>query len=231
MHIKQPGFTLVELMIAIALMALISLLLFASFSVGIKTWDAVERQTNKMAEQRLVWRFFKKSLNEVIDIKVRREQRNISLFSGTKEAIEFVSPIAKRAGIGGLSIIRIGLVRQGGQQLLVVNRWLYHPEVIAGEVTERRWKPLSEDDRLKYKTGLKEATYGEHLLAKNIEELEFEYLFKKEEEWELEWTRKTFPLLVKIKIKKNGDWWEELIIQLPYSLKSRNPFSLAGGQN
>ncbi len=220
MKIKK-GFTLIELIIAMALMSLISLLLFASFDVGIKSWNAVEKQADKMAEQRLVWRFLTQSLSAVEPIKIRYNQRQHLLFSGTHNAIEFVAPVAKKAGIGGLSIVRIGLI----QNKLVVNRWLYHPEIIEGKGSERQWSLLKEDPQVMYQAGVKGAEYGEHILATEIDTLEFEYLFKKEE-WQTEWDKNYLPLLVKIKIKKQEEEWETLFIRLPFSSASRNPFSL-----
>ena len=232
MKTKQQGFTLVELIIAIVLMSMMSLILLSSFNQGIRTWEAVELQSRKMAEKRLVWRFLNQTINEAVMITETIDFKRKSMFSGTDNSFEFVAPVAKRAGIGGLSIIHIGLADVEDKKDLVINRWLYHPEVIKGKVTERRWRSLQFSNRLEYHDDIKGSDYGEHLLAENIETLQIEYLSaKKDADWQTEWTKKKPPILIKIKIKKNDQWWEDFVFKISGNSAVQDIFGGSGGFN
>ena len=194
--IGQRGFTLVELLIAIALTGLILTILFAGLRVGSKSWDAVEKHSVENSELRLVRGFIQRNLRQLRGISHRFEDGEQLLFGGTAEGIEFATPMGGYLGQGGLYVVRLEYrdSRDGGQ--LVLTRWLYHPEVLEGAAGIPEWRPLSEGPSnfaglnadQDQGQDLRDA-YSQQVLLEPVEELGFAYYGSPEGETEPDWYR------------------------------------------
>ena len=102
---RQRGFTLVELLIAIALTGLILVILFSGFRIASRSWDAVELRSARNAELRLVRGFIQRSLRQLRGVSYDSPDGSRQLFSGERQAVEFVTPMTGYLGLGGLYIL------------------------------------------------------------------------------------------------------------------------------
>ncbi len=222
---RQGGFTLMELLIAISLIGLMLVLLFGGLRLGAKSWDAAELHATESGDQRLIWTFLQRSLNQMKAVYLPGEEdgRHVA-FSGTGDALEFVGSMPERIGPGGAYVLRIEAPRHYRSRNLVLRRWLYHPEVLEGLEAVPPWTPLYE--RVGEARPLADdeewngALYGEHLLVEGIKELEVDYYGtvegRSEPEWHDEWNEtSSVPLLVRLRVYRDQGDWPPLLAALP----------------
>ncbi len=221
----QGGFTLVELLIAMSLIALMLVLLFSGLRLGAKSWDAAELRAAESGDQRLIWTFLQRSLKEMKPVYLPGEQDEKHVaFSGTGDALEFVGAMPERIGPGGAYILRIEAPRAGRNRHLVLRRWLYHPEVLEGLDAVPPWTPLyervGEAEPLSEDEAWNGALYGEHLLVEGVDKLAIEYYGtvegRADPEWHDEWEEAAaMPLLVRLRVYREQGDWPPLLAPLP----------------
>jgi general secretion pathway protein J len=85
------GFTLVELLIAFVLVALISILLFSGLRLGIRSWEGVETSAEFNSELRLARDFLVRVLSQARPITLTLDAEPYLLFTGDVQNLEFVS--------------------------------------------------------------------------------------------------------------------------------------------
>jgi general secretion pathway protein J len=136
------GFTLIELIIALALVALITVLLFSGLRLGSRSWDGVDRVAERNAELRSARGFLNGALMQARDLVVRFADEDRQVFAGNASSLEFVAPLSEHVGVPGLYVLRLALEGRGKDSRLVLTRWLLHPDVLAGNAETPEWKPL-----------------------------------------------------------------------------------------
>jgi general secretion pathway protein J len=136
------GFTLIELIIALALVALITVLLFSGLRLGSRAWDGVDRVAERNAELRSARGFLNGALMQARDLVVRFADEDRQVFAGNATSLEFVAPLSEHVGVPGLYVLRLGLEGRDEDSRLVLTRWLLHPDVLAGNAEAPEWKPL-----------------------------------------------------------------------------------------
>ncbi len=216
--IRNGGFTLLELLIALSLIALIMLLLFGGLRLGTRVWDGVEQRVRHTEDQRLARGFIRRSLLQARQVVWPFERRSYALFFGDKEQVDFVSPLSGYVGRGGLYIMRLSLVPRQGAKDLVLQRWLLHPEVLEGEGEVPAWKPMEHDGFIKVPFDAPMGAYGSNLLLTGVREMELAYFGiprgKREPEWLDEWNEQgVIPMMIRLRIEGYEEW-PELIIPL-----------------
>ncbi len=140
--VHPNGFTLIELVIALALVALITVLLFSGLRLGSRAWDGVDRVAERNAELRSARGFLDRSLSQTRDLVLRFDAQDHQVFAGDATSLEFVAPLSEHVGIPGLYVLRLGLEGQGEDVRLVLTRWLLHPDVLIGNAEAPEWRPL-----------------------------------------------------------------------------------------
>jgi general secretion pathway protein J len=177
---RALGFTLIELIIALALIALITLLLFSGLRLGARAWDGVDALAERHAELRSARTFLDQALRQSRDLTLSLEDQDHQVFAGNGESLEFAAPLSEYVGVPGLYILRLGLDGRGKNRRLVLTRWLLHPDVLLGEGGTPEWRPLdpaspgifgapAEDKDLA--TG----AFGQTVLLDGVEDFELAY--------------------------------------------------------
>ena len=135
-----------ELLIALTLVGLMMVLIFGGLRLGARSWDAAESRATESGDQRLIWTFLQRSLTEMKGVYLPGGEIDEHVaFSGGRNGLEFVGTLPKRLGPGGAYVLRIEAPKSGRYRDLVLRRWLYHPEVLAGLETVPPWTPLYEE--------------------------------------------------------------------------------------
>lgn len=221
----QHGFTLLELLIALALIGMMVLLLFGALRFSSKAWDLSEKRLERDTTIGMVWQYlgdrFSRARN--LHAHVKSEGKSYFFFQGAEQALEFVSPMPARLGSGGLYILRLQRVRRDRRDQLILRRWLYHPEVLAGEAGLPQWRPVraaSPFQGEKEKPELR-AWYSESVLVDEMKKLKFAYYGLQEAgddhaDWSDTWEdRKTLPLLVRMQLADAQGEWPQMTFELP----------------
>ncbi len=222
---RPHGFTLVELLIALAMIGLITLLLFSGLRLGSRAWEAVEKVSGQTDELRLAHGFLARALSQARNLNVMVQAESVMVFGGSDTALEFAAPLSEHVGLSGLYVLRLTLERRGAGQTLVLNRWLLHPEVLAGGDDFPPWEPLEKDGGKAlddYPSDLDRAggAFGRTLLLAEVDAFGVAYYGTLDGEtepgWHNEWlAQSTLPTLLHIRLTTASQSWPDLFITLP----------------
>jgi general secretion pathway protein J len=123
------GFTLLELLVAMTLLALLAGLLFGGLSFGVRVWEKGDAELEKMAElqiaQGLIRRLISRAL--VTDL-AKGEDEGAVIFEGTAEAVRFVGPAPAQSLPGGFYRLSIRADDVSGKSRLVMSWRLLDPD-------------------------------------------------------------------------------------------------------
>ena len=130
------GFTLVELLIALSLFALMSAVLFGSLRLAGRTWDAGEAKAEANSGMRLAGDYLRTQLSAQHPQRMRRITEFPLLFSGKGDELRFAAPLPGRVGVGGMWYYRLALIEGAGKgkSALVLERMV--PDVNATTMPE-----------------------------------------------------------------------------------------------
>ena len=215
---RSGGFTLMELLIALSLLSLIMMLMFGGLRLGSRSWEGIEQRVQRTEEVRLARSFLQRALLQARKLNWEHERQRLPLFFGSSDQLEFVTPLSSYVGLPGLYVVRIALVDREDRKDLVLQRWLFNPEVLLGDGEIPEWQPLQSPARLKIPDDGPMGVYGTTLLLRNLGELQLSYFGavqgQKEMSWHQEWnTQPTLPRLVKIGFGDDSEW-PDLIVPL-----------------
>jgi general secretion pathway protein J len=195
-HRHGRGFTLIEVVIALTLVAVILTgLISALVSFG-KTSTRLEERSLASDDVRLVYAFLEQSLGVAApQVRVRPEDSvPESWFEGTGTELEWLGLMPARHGVGGLYHFRLTLERGagGGRRLILY----YLPYV--GDDPQVDW-----------------GFAVSHLLLEGVTGLDLAYRALDEDEWRAEWRQpEVLPARVKVGLAVRGQAWPELIVQI-----------------
>jgi len=105
----QRGFTLLELLIALALIGLMVVLLFGALRFSSNAWASTEQRTERDAGMRLVYQYLADRMEQArpVTAYVESQGEEVFFFIGMDNAVELVSLMSAQLGGGGLHIIRL----------------------------------------------------------------------------------------------------------------------------
>lgn len=204
-QLRQPssaGFTLLEVLIAISLVALIMLVLFSSLRTGAKTWEAGERQAEEITDMRVVLDFLRRQLRQAQVVHHSKDGEIRVVFAGEERSIRFVTPIMPHLQQGGLRMIEISAEEpstSGKASSLKVRLAPYRPD---------QAQEMPEDA-------------AERELLSDVTELEYRFFGVLEDEdepaWHAEWKdAPAMPEMVSVIIRTEKRPWPPLYVDLPH---------------
>jgi general secretion pathway protein J len=111
-HAQSAGFTLIEMLVALALLGLLSTLLFGGFRLGLRTWEAGDRKLDHADEIMAVQGFLRRELAQTYAVAQGLGQP--LAFWGEADSVVFFAPLPERGNIGGLYALKIAAIGSGG---------------------------------------------------------------------------------------------------------------------
>jgi general secretion pathway protein J len=215
----------VELLIALAMIALITLLLFSGLRLGSRAWEAVDAAGERTGRVRLAHAFLARTLAQVRPATTVVDGAPVAVFAGDAERLELAAPLSEHVGVPGLYILRLGLDGRGDDRALVLSRWLMHPDVLAGGDDIPEWQPLMDDTAMALEsvpldTDAAGGAFGRTLLLEDVAEFEIAYFGplpgEEQGDWQEEWVEQpTLPQLVRIRLTTLDRSWPDIIVALP----------------
>ena len=189
----DTGFTLVELLVATTLVALLSVVLFGGLRFGARAWDAgaasMERTGEVEAAQDLLRRIFSE-----IAVSDLTEAEQTQSLAGKASLVSFIAPMPQHVGLGGFGRYRLN-VDDAGHLLLA-------------------WDPQRPEQKLEEAPATKPAVILANITALKIAYYGHEHSGEKPS-WRDEWTSKDLPMLIRIEVgfaAGDGRRWPELTI-------------------
>jgi general secretion pathway protein J len=196
----SKGFTLLEVLVAITIFALVITVLYAGYRLAIRSWESGERSHAAISELRLAGSFIRRHTTQAFPLAISESRAWRLWFDGESQGLVFVTAMPTYLGQGGMYEMTLKVEEQDDSASLVVSRRLLHPDAEPG-------KP-GVDDLVRP-------------LLENLESAQFAYFGTTgedgEESWHTSWQgRQRLPRLVRLRIhsKLMGDW-PEMIFRLP----------------
>lgn len=199
----MAGFTLMELLVALTLLGLISVMALGGVRLGARTWETVSAKAEDNSHVQLVRSFLARELAQAVPVFVDNQAGGIGLaYEGDSESLAFVAPLAPHFGLGGLQRLELALLdgEEGKGRLLVLKRRPFHRND-AVDPADRQ----SEDEV--------------HLLLDGIAEAEFAYRESARDgsvPWSSDWHgRDELPALVRLRVSFADDRqavWPDLLV-------------------
>jgi general secretion pathway protein J len=221
---SREGFTLVELLIALVLIGVITLLLFSGLRLGTRAWEGVESVSERVADLRIARNFIEGALRHAQARSLVVDGTEIQVFSGDAESLDLVAPLSEHVGIPGLYVLRLGLEEAGDYPRLVLARWLLHPEVLDGGDDYPPWEPLLDagalfDDNSPLDRDVAAGAYGRTVLLPQVATFELSYFGvaegEEEPQWYEEWLeQRRMPWKVRLVLTTPRQSWPATVVEL-----------------
>ncbi len=213
---RARGFTLVELTIALVLMAAIAALLYGSLSLAVRTWDGGEAKMQQVSDMRTTQTYLRAQIAAQYPQRLWKMTGLPLIFGGESDQIRYAAVLPSRVAEGGVYYFRVAVVRNGAQSQLVQERVV--PDVNALQEPE-----FADTQRSVLADGVAElriAYFGRDPNAADTEA----------PTWRDRWDDKQhLPLLVRIDVKpEKGAAWPTLVVEPRRSLEAGCPLWDAG---
>lgn len=120
---RQAGFTLLELLISIAILGLLSVMMVGGLNFGARVWERTEDVAQDQGRIAAVQSLLRRQIAQIASHQVRGPNRQPRIaFEGGSQQLVFVAPLPQYLGQGGYYVIALeGRLR--GQSHDLVLRW------------------------------------------------------------------------------------------------------------
>jgi general secretion pathway protein J len=195
------GFTLLELTIALVLLALMAAMMFGSLSFAGRSWDGGEAKATQVNEMRQTEEYLRAQLASQFPLRAKKVAEFPLRFAGERNEMRYAAALPSRVAEGGVYYFRLSVVREGDKSLLVQERVIPDPGAL--DEPDFRGAPRS-------------------VLAEGIGELRISYYGLDPDvadadtpSWRDKWDdRQRLPLLVRIEVvPEKGQPWPQLVVE------------------
>lgn len=189
----QKGFTLLELLISLTIIAVIVVMISGALRVGIKAWEKGEQDIESLQRQRIVLDMIKRQLSSLCDRKITDKNNKTISLKGDSASLSFLSYLAVIPGNKfGLVYVKYEVIPEENETKRLA---VYEKNVVLLEKDADISNPNEEDF---------------YDLIPRAHHIEFEYLTQKDEnfEWVPAWDpdiEKGIPLAIKIKFAQDAE--------------------------
>lgn len=218
-HERERGFTLVELLVVMALLSLMVLAMASALRTVAQSQERVDHKLTQIDDYRLAVGIARDTLGRVSSRRQVRgldEKSSLYLFAGASDAVAWVGIMPARHGAGGRHFFKLGLESIDGQGVLVLRFLPWSPAVTSFP----DW--ASADSRV---------------LADDVQAVAMRYEDGRDESpiWVGQWVEPAqLPTRIAIDIVASGRAWPTLVVplrKLPATDESSgDDFSVGGGR-
>ena len=115
------GFTLIELTVALVLLALIASVLYGSLSLAGESWNRGEAKSQQTAEMRLTEDFLRRTLASQHPLRFHKVVEQPLYFLGASDSLAYAAALPGRVG-GGMYYFRLSVAGDANNSRLMLSR-------------------------------------------------------------------------------------------------------------
>ena len=200
---NNDGFTLLEMLIAMTLLALLMVVLYSGLHLGIRSWQTGLAHTQRVGDMRLVESFLRDRLRQSVSVfRNDSDKGRVIDFEGTSRRIGWVAPLMTYLGRGGLYFMQLrSFDKPDGSRALQL-RW-------------RMYRPSTQDED----TFAPDDPNAQTTLVDNVSEFAVSYFGSEQPGQPPDWTdswnnTQRRPELVRITLGVGGRSWPTLTVGL-----------------
>lgn len=192
----ERGFTLLEVVVAMALFAFVMGLVYAGIGTAVRAYDAAELRTETASRMRVLSTLLRRSLGGAFPLAIPAQRDWQLLFEGDAARVRYVADLPGHVGVGGLHEIVLDVAR-GERQRLQLHR---RPLSIAAD-------------------GSLEGSFDTRVLLDDIGSLRLRYFGRDDDAqqatWREQWPAgKRMPELIEIRIEDaRAQPWPALVVR------------------
>jgi len=181
--VRERGFTLMELLVAMTLLGILMAALFGGLRLGARVWEASDQTLDQGNHGEIVRSFLRTRLEQVLPVTgTTTDSQTETLFRGQQKSLRFVSSMPISFGSQPF-LLELTLKRRDKQD----------PE----NDLVLRWRAL--DDA----SAVDEFATGERVLIEDVADIAFGYFGAAEQRtqaWFQDWQHETLPALIRLEL-------------------------------
>lgn len=197
----EGGFTLLELLVAMTLLALLMAMLAGGIRIGNRAWQASETWADSSDRMSVVEDFLRAALSQTQPVVLRAGlEKRVVVFAGTPTSLDFVAPLPGSLAAAGRSLITLSA-----------------GSAVGGERLSARWRPYDTAEPAAAGTTAPAPT----VLVDRAGAVDFAYfgaLGTETPQWHDTWRGADhLPYLVRIRFRSVGPArrnWPDLVVAL-----------------
>ena len=197
----QTGFTLIELVIAMALLGIMMVMLYSGLTFALRGWDAGDANGRRIADRRIGENFLRRELTELFPMRWKDPMTLKFAFQGEAQRLRFVSSRPAGLAQGGLSLVGLEVESDASNRTrnLVMRRAMPDDDA-------KDFAPLDHAERT--------------ILISDVDSVVFGYFGAEndfnEPKWDDAWKHEgRVPQLVRLRIKtSNGTSLPDMIVRI-----------------
>ena len=207
---NSNGFTLVEVLMSISLLAVALTLLLGGFRFTSKAWDAGERATEQTAELERVHRVFGNMLDRLMPLSLQPAEEEGYAFSGSSNRLRFTAQLPPYPVSGGIFTLEFAVTSDKDLDRLEMTIAPFNPETF-------RNGELQTDEK--------------SLLFETAGRLSFSYFDSAvSEQWQSDWPEQAVPpQLVRLQLQESVQPWPEIVVPISIDMDHACVFPELGG--
>ena len=107
MRRRARGFTLIEMVVALALLGTMMLLMYSGLTFGLRGWDAADTNGRRTADRRIAENFLRREIGETFPMRFKDSMTLKIAFEGKENRLRFASSRPAGISASGLSLVGI----------------------------------------------------------------------------------------------------------------------------
>ncbi len=197
----ERGFTLLELTVALVLLALMAAVLVGSVRLAARSWDGGEAKAEQVAQMRQTGEFLRAQLSAEFPLRIKKAVGLPLMFGGERNEMRYAAALPTRVAEGGVYYFRLTVAHDGDKSQLVLERMIPEPDV----TTE---PSFSGADRSVLAAGIRDVTIGYFGRSAGA-------VFDETPTWRDRWEdRDRLPILVRIDVTpESGPPWPQIVVE------------------
>jgi general secretion pathway protein J len=197
----EAGFTLLEIIVAVVILAMIMTTAFGALRLGDRSWEAGIKRASESEQLRTTGNLLRRQFNQILPMVWTVENEPRIAFNGDRRQVQFIAPAPQHHGATGLFEFTLSAEGEADDIRLILNYTLFNPD----------------------HTSLGPADGGRRvLLAERLKSVELEYFGSRKADetpaWYAEWNTEqaTYPEMVRLRVERESGalQWPELLLSL-----------------